>query len=126
MARSVAEWVGKTDDAKVPVRVKLRIFERTGGVCHISGAKIRPGDEWDVEHVKPLWLGGEHRESNLAPALRSEHRKKTANEAKARAKSDSVRKRHLGLAKARSLLPGSRGSKWKQKVGGGWVRRGTE
>lgn len=28
MARSVEEWIGRTDDAKVPPRVRLRIFER--------------------------------------------------------------------------------------------------
>ena len=36
MTRSVPEWIGKTPDQKVPDRVKVRIFDREGGVCHIS------------------------------------------------------------------------------------------
>ena len=37
MSRSVDLWVGKTDDAKVPARVRLRVFEAYGGRCWISG-----------------------------------------------------------------------------------------
>ena len=28
MTRSLPEWIGKTDDEPVPLRVKLRVFER--------------------------------------------------------------------------------------------------
>ena len=41
--RSVDEWIGKTDDAKVPRHVRARIFAREGGRCHLSGRLIRPG-----------------------------------------------------------------------------------
>lgn len=97
MARSVPEWIGKTDDAKIPPRVKLRIFEREGGICHLTGVKIQPGDEWDADHKIPLILGGEHRESNLFPALREAHRKKTKTEMAVKAKIAAVRKKHLGI-----------------------------
>lgn len=97
MARSVPEWIGKTDDAKIPPRVKLRIFEREGGICHLTGVKIQPGDEWDADHKIPLILGGEHRESNLFPALREAHRKKTAMEMSVKSKIARVRKKHLGI-----------------------------
>lgn len=123
MTRAVPEWIGKTDDAAIPPRVRLRVFERTGGVCHITGRKIMPGDEWDVDHVIALCNGGEHRESNLAPALRAAHRAKTAGDVKTRAKSDRVRKKHLGIHQPKTRLPGSKGSGWKAKIGGGWVRR---
>lgn len=43
MARELDEWIGKSDDTAIPLRVQLRIFERCGGVCHISGRKIRAG-----------------------------------------------------------------------------------
>lgn len=78
MSRALPEWVGKTPDAKVPPRVRLRIFEREGGRCHLSGRKIVAGDLWDLDHGKALVNGGEHRESNLFPALRDKHREKTA------------------------------------------------
>jgi 5-methylcytosine-specific restriction protein A len=99
--REVPEWVGKTPDSRPPVAVKLRIFERAKGRCHITGAKIQAGDEWDVEHVKPLHLAAEgenlNRESNMAPALREPHRRKTAQENSAKAKADRVRAKHLGI-----------------------------
>lgn len=98
MARSVPEWIGKSDDAKVPPRVRARIFDREGGICHLTGAKIDPvRDAWDLDHKIPLILGGEHCESNLFPALREAHRKKTAMEVKVKSKIARVRKTHLGI-----------------------------
>ena len=97
MSRDVEEWIGKTDDTPIPPRVKLRIFEAHRGICHISGRKIRPGDEWDADHIIALCNGGENRESNLAPAIREKHREKTADDVAQRAKDDRVRKKHLGL-----------------------------
>jgi 5-methylcytosine-specific restriction endonuclease McrA len=99
--RTVEEWVGKDADSRPPTSVRLRIFARHDGRCHISGVKIQPGDAWDVEHIKPLWQAqpGENlnRESNLAPALKQPHREKTAAENSARAKADRVRAKHLGI-----------------------------
>jgi 5-methylcytosine-specific restriction protein A len=39
----------------------------------------------------------------LAPALRTEHRKKTATDVKQKAKNDRVRKRHIGIKKPRTM-----------------------
>lgn len=103
MARSVKEWIGKTDDARVPPRVRLRIFERHNGVCHISGRKIMAGDAWDLDHVVALINGGEHRESNLAPALKQAHRGKTARDIAQKAKSERIRKRAAGIQKPRAI-----------------------
>lgn len=95
--RSVPEWVGATDDAKIPARVKLRIFARFDGVCQLSGRKIMAGESWQVDHIKALWRGGEHRESNLQPVLSEPHREKSSQEQSEQAKADRVRKKHLGL-----------------------------
>lgn len=97
MARSVDEWVGKTDDTPIPPRVKLRVFEAHGGRCHLSGRKIMVGDAWDCDHVIALINGGENRERNLAPALRSKHREKTAADVALKAKTDRIKKKRLGL-----------------------------
>ena len=94
--RQVAEWIGSSPDQKIPDRVKDRIFIRNEGRCYLSGRKIMPGDVWEVEHVKPLSMGGENRETNLAPALKAEHKQKTAEEAGDRAKADRIRRKHLG------------------------------
>jgi len=101
--REIPEWVGKTDDDKIPHRVRARVFLRHNGVCHLSGRKIRPSDAWDLDHIIALVNGGEHRESNLAPALRDKHREKTAQDVKQKAKDDRVRKRHMGIKKPRSI-----------------------
>ncbi|WP_037076166.1 HNH endonuclease [Neorhizobium vignae] len=100
MSRSTDEWIAKHDDQKVPDRVKVRVFEREGGICHLTGAKIDPvRDEWDLDHKMALILGGQHRESNLFPALRGPHRKKTAVEMGVKSKIARVKKKHMGLRK---------------------------
>lgn len=94
--RSLPEWIGKTPDSKVPDAIRDRVFVRAGGRCYLSGRKIMPGDKWELEHVKPLSMGGEHRERNLRPALAAAHREKTKAEATDRAKADRIRRKHLG------------------------------
>lgn len=123
MTRTVSEWIGRTDDTPAPPRVRLRVFEAHEGRCHISGRKIGPGDKWELDHVVALVNGGENRESNLAPALTSEHRKKTAQDVAQKAKDRRVRQKHLGIYQSKSTLPGSKNSKWKRKVGGLTVPR---
>lgn len=95
--RSVPEWIGKTDDEKVPPRVRLRLFEQYRGICQLSGRKIMAGEAWDLDHKKALWRGGEHRESNLHPVLKQPHREKSAEEQSIQAKCDRTRKKHLGI-----------------------------
>lgn len=96
-ARSVPEWIGATPDTAVPPRVKLRVFERHGGICHLTGRKIMAGEAWDLDHKTALINGGEHRESNLAPALRDKHREKTAEDVKLKGKVARTRAKHLGI-----------------------------
>jgi 5-methylcytosine-specific restriction endonuclease McrA len=102
--RAIEEWIGKSDDSAIPPRVKVRVFEQYNGVCYLSGVKIRPGDKWEIEHVKALCNGGEHRESNMAPALVAPHKVKTKSDRREKAKNDRIRKRHIGIKKPRSIL----------------------
>jgi len=95
--RSVDLWVGKTPDAKVPPRVRARIFLRENGVCHLSGRKIGPGDAWDLDHKVALINGGTHSEDNLFPALRDKHREKTAADVAEKSKVARIRAKHLGI-----------------------------
>lgn len=94
--RRVPEWIGSSPDSKVPDTVRDRIFLRAKGKCHLSGRRIMPGDQWELEHIKPLSMGGEHRERNMAPALKEAHKIKTKQEASERAKADRMRRKHLG------------------------------
>lgn len=107
--RAVPEWIGATPDTPVPPRVRLRVFEAFGGVCYLSKRKIRAGDKWELEHVLALTLGGENRERNLAPALIEPHKAKTAEDVATKAKTDRIRKKHLGIAPAPTRKLQSRG-----------------
>ncbi|MDR3463297.1 MAG: HNH endonuclease [Beijerinckiaceae bacterium] len=104
--RSVPEWIGKTTNTPVPERVRLRNFRTHGGICHISKIKIMPGDAWETDHVIAIIDGGENRESNLAPALLSAHKIKTAGEVARKAKVDTVSKKHLGIKSKSTALAG--------------------
>jgi 5-methylcytosine-specific restriction enzyme A len=124
VTRSTDEWIGATDDAAIPPRVRLRVFERYGGICQETGRKITPADQWDCDHEIALANGGQHRESNLRPVLREAHRSKTKQDVALKAKIDRVRKKHLGVKTKKAKLPGSRDGRWKKKLDGTVVRRG--
>lgn len=114
--RATPEWIAKHPDQAIPPRVKLRIFERHNGICHISGRRIRPGDCYDFDHIVALCNGGEHRESNLAPALKDKHREKTKEDVAIKATAARKRKKLLGIDKPKGRpVPGSRRSPWKKQ-----------
>ncbi len=124
MSRAVPEWIGKTPDSKVPPRVSLRIFRNHNSTCHLTGRQIAAGEPWELEHIKALILGGEHRESNLSPALKDAHKRKTAMEMKVKAKIDSVAKKHLGIRK-QPTIQGSKNTRFKKLISGEVVDRRT-
>ena len=97
--RSVDEWIGSSDDAKIPDRVRVRVFERFNGICQLTGIKLKPG-EWDVHHRVPLKDGGKHVESNLIPVWRVAHREQTGRENRARARINRKKYKHLLPKKA--------------------------
>lgn len=101
--RNVPEWRGRTDDQRIPDLVRLRIWARCDGKCHISGKRIYPGDAYDFEHILALCNGGEHRESNIALALKAPHKEKTKDDVRLKAKVTRIRKRHLGIKKPRTI-----------------------
>jgi 5-methylcytosine-specific restriction endonuclease McrA len=96
MSRQVPEWIADHDDQDIPTRVKLRIFRKYDGRCYVTGRRLQIG-EYDFDHIRPLSMGGGHRESNLAPIYRPAHREKTAEEAGPRAKADRIYLKENGL-----------------------------
>ena len=112
MARIVKEWVGKTDDTKIPPRVSQRVFDRAGGICHCCKLLIKvPFETWDDDHIIALINGGENRESNLAPAHSHCHIKKTRLDVAEKAKVANVRGKHIGAKRPSSKLSGKKQSK---------------
>lgn len=110
MARSVPEWVGKSDDAMPPKSVFDRLYAKQGGKDAITGIPFSPGDKICRDHVVPLIDGGENRESNLQLITEKQHRIKTAREAMDRAKTRSVQHGHRSYVTAPQpgSLPGAR------------------
>ena len=103
--RKIPDWVGKTDDAKVPLQVQLRVLVKQKGRCAITDHKFTPGDSKRLDHIIPLADGGLHGEENLQWIIDVEHKAKTKAEAEARARTRSVAAKHAGLER-----PGKR--KW--------------
>lgn len=122
MTRELPEWIAKHDDQAIPPRVRVRVFDRHDGRCHLTDRRIRAGEAWDCDHVIALVNGGEHRESNLAPALKAAHREKTAADVAEKAGVYRKRAKHLGIKKP-SRFACSRDSKLKKKINGEVVPR---
>jgi 5-methylcytosine-specific restriction endonuclease McrA len=101
--RSTDEWIGASPEAKIPPRVRARVFDRHHGICHISKRRIQAGESWECEHIVALCNGGEHRETNLAPALREPHKIKTKADVREKSKVARIRARHLGIRKPRTI-----------------------
>lgn len=119
MTRSVKEWIGKTDDTPIPARVRLRIFERFGGRCYLVGRLIRAGEPWDCDHIVALVNGGEHREYNLAPVLKTPHKEKTREDLALKSKVYRKRAAFLGIKRKSSRpIPGSKASGLKKGFDG--------
>lgn len=106
MARSVKEWIGKTDDSKAPPRVCQRVFDRANGICHFCGQPIqKPHQAHETDHIKALINGGENRETNLAPIHKKPcHEVKTAADVNTKAKVAAVRQKHLGIARPKAKI----------------------
>lgn len=126
MARSVPEWVGPTDDSRIPVRVKRRVMavqdDRCAG-CHVTfGAGVRP----EFDHCLAIINGGENRERNLQALCSGCHAPKTKADVAIKAKTARVAKKHLGLKTAtRNPIPGSKGHWAKRTVDGRTINRKT-
>jgi len=95
--RTVKEWIGKTPDTPAPPRVKLRVLLTYDRKDYITGQPIRPGDEYEIDHIIAICNGGENRESNLAPVLVATHKEKTRRDRKAKQKADNIIKRDYGM-----------------------------
>lgn len=123
MTRSVEEWVGKTDDAKIPARVYARVFERHEGCCYLCKRKLLLRREWELDHIVALANGGAHAETNLAPACTGCHSVKSKADVAEKSKVAQVRKKHLGLKKPKNPMPGSKASPWRRRMDGTVERR---
>lgn len=103
--RSVPEWVGKSDDAPVPDRVKDRISSKAEDRCQQCGRKIGGKLRAEFDHLIALAIGGQNRETNLRLLCNECHAVKTKLDVKLKAKSARIRKRHLGFKRPKRKIP---------------------
>lgn len=100
VGRPVKEWFGRTPQSMPSKTIRLRIFDREGGICFLSGLKIKPVDKWHLHHCdkegRGIEDGCENRESNLHPVLDEPHRAETTKQRKRQAKANAQRIIHIG------------------------------
>ncbi len=103
---------------------KLAAWDRCGGRCECGcDRKLYPGDI-EYDHRITCEMGGGNSPANCVVLSKACHGMKTHKvDAPRRAKSRSVRAKHVGADKPKRKMRGHRGDKWKQKVGGEWVLR---
>lgn len=118
MSRKLPEWIGKTDDTKVPPRVKQRVYDKAGGVCHICKLPIKQGETWHADHIKALIEGGENRESNLGPAHGHCNLAKANEEKTRKAKVQRTKEKHSGARRPAQKIqsPGFPKKERKEKI----------
>ena len=106
--RSVKEWIGKTDNAPIPQRVRLRILDRYIGICAECRRPLRSGHT-EFDHIISLINGGGHREFNLQPLCNIPcHKEKTRQDVAVKSKNYARRAKHVGIRKAKHPISGWR------------------
>jgi hypothetical protein len=101
--RTTPEWVGKTDDQAPPKRVKVRVFLAANGVCHVCRLPI--SGRWQCDHVIALVVGGQNRESNLAPVHEECHKGKTREDVRAKSKIARIIGKNIATDRPRNKIP---------------------
>lgn len=104
MTRSLAEWIARNDDTAIPPRVVERIARNANNCCVRCTRETGPALPGECDHIIPLILGGQHRESNLQWLCEECHAIKTRRDVKIKAKVARVRKKELGLASPRKRI----------------------
>lgn len=104
-----------TNRKSISRTVRVRVFERAGGLCHLCRGKISAADKWDVDHILPLALGGADDESNFAPAHNVCHREKSKVDVGRIRKADRQRAAFIGAKKpSKFRRPAGVRFDWKQ------------
>src|SRR5258705_1382140 len=97
MSRSLdKEWIGKTDDAVIPPRVRIRVFTNHNGICGVCTTKII-AKRWVCDHTIALINGGGNRESNLRPIHEACDKIKTKADVAEKSRVYHKKDKHLGI-----------------------------
>jgi hypothetical protein len=118
------EDVGTTVRRKLTPHRRLKVWEKTGGVCVLCDGRIDGVRErWIAEHIRALELGGEDHLSNMGPAHESCALTKTRDDHCRAAQAKRQKIRHIGAESSKPPLPFGRTSRWKRTLSGKIVPR---
>ena len=92
-----------TTRRKISPLQRLKVFEAAGGRCHLCEQRIQVGDKRDVEHVRPLALGGADDATNMRPAHKDCHATKTKADAASWSKAKRMKAKLHGIKKPSSF-----------------------
>jgi hypothetical protein len=116
--------VGTTLRRKLTPHRRLKVWERTGGVCVLCDLKIDGARErWIAEHLRALELGGADHFDNLGPAHEACAVQKTKEDHRRTARAKRQKIRHIGADAPKRPLPFWRASRWKRTLSGKIVPR---
>lgn len=133
MARTVPEWIGKTDNAPIPTRVKLRILRRQEDRCAgiwSSGEQCtvvfdeRHLPEFD--HRPAIINGGQNRESMIFALCEACHDALYPGDMAEKSRTNAIKAKHLRLKGPKRPWPKRRdpwGKDWRARYPGVWERR---
>jgi 5-methylcytosine-specific restriction endonuclease McrA len=96
---------------------RLKVFEAASGRCHLCEQRIQVGQPWDVEHVRPLALGGDDDAANMRPAHKSCHATKTKADAASWSKAKRIKAKLLGIKKPSTFRKPPEGYRYDWRVG---------
>jgi 5-methylcytosine-specific restriction endonuclease McrA len=121
---------GHNEDVSTTVRRKLtphrrlRVWEKTGGMCVPCDCKIDGVRErWIVEHIRALELGGPDELDNMGPAHETCAAVKTQDDHRRAAQAKRQKIRHTGADMSKRPLPFGKASPWKRKLSGEIIPR---
>jgi len=83
--------VSSTKRRSLPTAVRHAVISAAGDNCQSCGEAT---DQWEVDHIFPVHLGGGDEMDNLRAICIPCHRAKSARETTERAKADRVRRKH--------------------------------
>jgi 5-methylcytosine-specific restriction endonuclease McrA len=118
------EDVGTTARRKLTPHRRLKVWEKTGGVCVLCDSKIDGVRErWIAEHIRALELGGADDIDNLGAAHEACAMEKTQEDHRRAAHAKRQKIRHIGAEAPNRPLPFGRASRWKRTLSGKIVPR---
>ena len=116
--------VSTTARRRLTPRRRLRVWEKTGGICVLCDCKIDGVRErWIAEHIRALELGGEDDLSNMGPAHHACALVKTQDDHRRTAQAKRQKIRHIGAEDSKRPLPFGRASPWKRTLAGRIIPR---